>query len=180
VKAITLWEPWASLMACGAKSIETRSWGANYRGPLLVHASKKSGEDIVAYAHWARETVKEHRFRPSPGSLEDKAALRLYRDTLGCVLAVVDLVEIRWTGATGGIHPDWLDRLLPLEREFGDYSPNRFGWVTTNLRPLATPIPWKGSQGLWDAPEKLVRLVEEQLPGLASSALASPAEARPR
>lgn len=38
MRAITLWQPWASLIAIGAKTIETRSWSTAYRGPLAIHA----------------------------------------------------------------------------------------------------------------------------------------------
>lgn len=41
MKAITLWQPWASLIAIGAKKYETRSWKTNYRGPIAIHAAKK-------------------------------------------------------------------------------------------------------------------------------------------
>lgn len=41
MKAISLWQPWASLMVSGLKKIETRSWATNYRGPLLIHAALK-------------------------------------------------------------------------------------------------------------------------------------------
>ena len=34
VKALTLTQPWATLVAIGAKRIETRSWSTRYRGPL--------------------------------------------------------------------------------------------------------------------------------------------------
>lgn len=34
MKAVTLWQPWASLVAAGVKRIETRSWKTSYRGPL--------------------------------------------------------------------------------------------------------------------------------------------------
>lgn len=40
MKAISLLQPWASLIASGAKKIETRSWSTKYRGPLAIHASK--------------------------------------------------------------------------------------------------------------------------------------------
>ncbi len=40
MKAISLLQPWATLVAIGAKRIETRSWATNYRGPLAIHASK--------------------------------------------------------------------------------------------------------------------------------------------
>src|SRR4051812_42520238 len=39
VKVLSLTQPWASLVAIGAKQIETRSWRTHYRGPLLIHAS---------------------------------------------------------------------------------------------------------------------------------------------
>ncbi|TWH47470.1 ASCH domain-containing protein [Sporomusa sp. KB1] len=40
MKAITILQPWASLLACGAKQIETRSWPAKYRGPIAIHTGK--------------------------------------------------------------------------------------------------------------------------------------------
>ena len=40
MKAITLTQPWATLVAIGAKRIETRSWRTFYRGPLAIHAGK--------------------------------------------------------------------------------------------------------------------------------------------
>lgn len=41
MKALTLHQPWASLVACGVKTIETRSWSTSYRGPLAIHAAVK-------------------------------------------------------------------------------------------------------------------------------------------
>lgn len=38
MKAITLHQPWASLIALGVKTVETRSWNTNYRGTLAIHA----------------------------------------------------------------------------------------------------------------------------------------------
>lgn len=39
MKALSIIEPYASLILEGKKHIETRSWRTNYRGPLLIHAS---------------------------------------------------------------------------------------------------------------------------------------------
>jgi len=44
VRALTVRQPWASLIACGVKTIETRSWSTKYRGPLLIHAGKATPE----------------------------------------------------------------------------------------------------------------------------------------
>jgi hypothetical protein len=41
VKALTLWQPWASLIALERKLVETRSWSTSYRGPLAIHAAKR-------------------------------------------------------------------------------------------------------------------------------------------
>ena len=39
MKALTLIQPWASLILLGEKKIETRSWKTNYRGEIYIHAS---------------------------------------------------------------------------------------------------------------------------------------------
>lgn len=41
MKAISIRQPWASMIASRQKTIETRSWGTTYRGPLLIVASKR-------------------------------------------------------------------------------------------------------------------------------------------
>jgi activating signal cointegrator 1 len=41
MKALSLWQPWASLIADGRKDIETRSWPLHYRGVLAIHAAQK-------------------------------------------------------------------------------------------------------------------------------------------
>ena len=43
MKVLTLTQPWATLVAIGAKRIETRSWATKYRGPLLIHAAAGLG-----------------------------------------------------------------------------------------------------------------------------------------
>jgi hypothetical protein len=40
MKAITIQQPYATLIVAGEKKEEWRSWPISYRGPLLVHASK--------------------------------------------------------------------------------------------------------------------------------------------
>lgn len=40
-RVLTLWQPWASLVASGTKRIETRSWQTPHRGPVIIHAAKR-------------------------------------------------------------------------------------------------------------------------------------------
>ncbi|MCK4760501.1 MAG: ASCH domain-containing protein [Candidatus Aminicenantes bacterium] len=42
MKALSLIQPYASLIAIGKKTIETRAWSTKYRGKLLIVSSKKS------------------------------------------------------------------------------------------------------------------------------------------
>lgn len=39
MRALSIWQPWASLIRDGRKTIETRSWEMLYRGPLAIHAT---------------------------------------------------------------------------------------------------------------------------------------------
>ncbi|MCK4830458.1 ASCH domain-containing protein [bacterium] len=51
MKAISIKQPWASLIISGVKDIENRTWKSDYTGPLLIHASKgwsKSGYDFIS------------------------------------------------------------------------------------------------------------------------------------
>lgn len=47
IKAITLRQPWATLVALGLKHYETRDWGTNYRGRVLIHAAKQKAVPFV-------------------------------------------------------------------------------------------------------------------------------------
>ena len=49
MRVLTIWEPWASLIALGVKRVENRGWSTAYRGPLLIHAGKR----------WKRAEVEE-------------------------------------------------------------------------------------------------------------------------
>jgi hypothetical protein len=40
MKALTVFQPYASLIAFGSKWVENRSWPTSYRGPLAIHAGK--------------------------------------------------------------------------------------------------------------------------------------------
>ena len=45
MRALSLWQPWASLIYDGRKTIETRHWEMLYRGPLAIHAAKRVEKD---------------------------------------------------------------------------------------------------------------------------------------
>jgi len=67
MKALTLTQPWASLMALQSKTIETRSWYTAYRGELVIHAAK-------GFPKWAKETCEE-RYCPTTALLGFRGAI---------------------------------------------------------------------------------------------------------
>src|SRR6478736_4125740 len=42
MKVLSVRQPFAALLVCGAKKFEARSWDTSYRGPLLIHASSSA------------------------------------------------------------------------------------------------------------------------------------------
>lgn len=46
MKALTIIQPWATLIASGHKMNETRSWKTNYRGEVLIHAGNLPGNKL--------------------------------------------------------------------------------------------------------------------------------------
>lgn len=51
MKALSVRQPWASMIARGEKTIEVRSWPTSYRGRLLICAAKKPhGDDPIGVA----------------------------------------------------------------------------------------------------------------------------------
>lgn len=124
MKALTIWQPWASLIALGAKTIETRSWSTTYRGPLAIHAAKQ----WTAEQQWIRDKFSD--FLPD-------------HILLGCIIATAYLTDVMPADTPYTL------RLAQFELEFGDYSPGRFAWRLENIVPLLTPIPARGQQGLW-------------------------------
>lgn len=129
-KAITLYQPWADLVAHGLKKFETRGWKTSHRGLLFIHAGKKWGSEESEYAA---------RFRR-----EYPAVAAALSDTvpLGCLVAKVNLLdcipveEIR-------------DSLTAQERAFGNYEDGRYAWKLELLNRPDVPLLAQGKQGLW-------------------------------
>lgn len=49
MKALSVKQPWAELIALGRKTIETRTWATKYRGPLLICAGKTRHEAVFRW-----------------------------------------------------------------------------------------------------------------------------------
>lgn len=128
MKTITILQPWASLIACGAKRIETRSWSTSHRGPLAIHAGR---------------TV------PSMEFFTPKVEAALWNEDtpFGKVIAIAELVDC--VEMTNERIAAWRDRYGYDEIAFGHFEPGRYAWILANVRRVE-PVPAKGRQRLWE------------------------------
>jgi len=137
MKCLSLHQPFASLVILGAKRFETRSWQTEYRGPLLIHASRRFPEE-------ARALCREEPFRSAllRGRYRQSADL-----PLGALLGIVELEDC--LPVTAVLHMLQND---PAERAFGDYRRARWAWRLARPRALPRPRPFTGRLGLFDVP----------------------------
>lgn len=145
MKAITLTQPWATLVAIGAKRIETRSWSTRYRGPLAIHAGKglsgmtrRAFLDLCASGKFEEPLLKELK----EWECRDFYPLDLFDDLpRGQIIAIVWLIDC--------FKIDETNQPPEPEYSFGDYTPGRFGWRLENVRRME-PVTAKGALGLWE------------------------------
>ena len=145
-KAISLTQPWASLMAIGAKKNETRSWYTNYRGWLAIHASKGFPADC-------RALCAQEPFAAALASAGYKSSMDLPRGSVVAVVRVLDCVRVE--EYVRSIAPDDRLQFLSQEERFGDYSRGRYAYITADARRLKQPIPLIGSLSIWQMPKPL-------------------------
>lgn len=139
MKAITIIQPWATLIALGEKKFETRSWRTHYRGSIAIHAGKQI--DLEAL------TINEIKDALVRNGITDWTKL-----PVGAVLAIAELKDCQksvdtWTDGyilENGVY------IYHPEYEFGDFTPGRFAWEMTDVKQLSEPIEAKGRQGLWN------------------------------
>lgn len=163
MKALTLTQPWATLVAIGAKKIETRSWYTSYRGPLAIHAA--AGLDTVGGRRGLRELAfgqSEFRNALFAGLFGGQAVMPDELTSalpLGAIVAVCELRDCITTTHFKNVKiirrqrdrssaSEWL--WTENEKAFGDYSTGRWAWLLADIRKLDTPIPCKGALSLWD------------------------------
>lgn len=144
MKCISLWQPWATLVARGLKTVETRHWHTNHTGYLAIHAAKKPKtldrlkEILNNLAHPGAKTVI------APMKLME--ALKDETWPGGVVVAVVNMVKCVPTQT-------FVKEISFWEKAFGNYEPDRFAWVFGAITALEKPVPTVGRQGFWNLPD---------------------------
>lgn len=177
MKAITLHQPWATLVSLGVKTIETRSWTTRYRGPLAIHAAKTdewNGAEVGewTYHHNGDDGPEVRRLGAVVNGelVPDRYERGLAAPAaLGAVVVVCTLVDVRLANSAQFVAddalrgaPNWSlvdhswrsagEDFLVRERErpYGDYRPGRFAWLLADVMPVEPPAPARGRQQLWE------------------------------
>ncbi len=154
MKAITIWQPWASLIMAGAKLYEFRRWDYSERYPgiastrIVIHAGARAMrrneiDDILMRIDDGDSALVEKIARPvlerileahssSPGlplasGLGTATILRARRCT--------DLFK-------GVIDSDRIDEHV-------------FAWPLQSIEVFPHPVPCRGAQGFWNWPSDL-------------------------
>jgi len=142
-KAVSLHQPWATMIAIGRKTFETRSWPTRHRGPLAIHAARRlEGENIDRILGGEAFDLLGRAYQHL---LLDELTSRRY--PLGAIVAVANVVDcIRVGEETPPADPGTIEYCL------GDYTAGRYAWRLEDVQPLKTPVACRGAQGLWDVP----------------------------
>ena len=123
MKALTIKEPWATLIIEEYKKYEFRSWKTNYRGKILIHAGKSLERDQV-------KKFKEYNLEYSCGEIIGEA------DLVDCIKVTEDF-----------------DKELKNKNSlvYGNSGHvETYAWKLENIKKYDKKIPAKGQLGLWN------------------------------
>jgi hypothetical protein len=147
MKALSLWNPWANLVAMGQKKVETRDWKTDYRGPLAIHATAGKPHFLgrSAEARPLRDELADvfncRRDSDERGGMHVDAHLRtLPKAAVLCIVRLVAIEETRTVRET-------LDK---RELIFGNYDDGRYAFFFEMIEVFDTPIPAKGNRKIWN------------------------------
>lgn len=140
VPVLTVWEPWATMIALGLKTVENRTWrpGANelrMNDALVIHAGRKVDPDALAYLRGAL-----------PGGWVSNIYARMQPGHVRCCAT--------YRGADTAI-------MTPYD------APGQWHWRLVDLMVPGTSFPLVGHQGIFWATrpdnDGLVDLVERYI-----------------
>jgi hypothetical protein len=133
--ALSIRQPWASLILKAGKNIENRSWPTKYRGRILIHAAK--GMTRAEYENAMHFAIPVIKADPRNAAAERKSTLRdagfAFEDLpRGGIVGSVEIVDC-------------------VSSSDSPWFMGEFGFVLRD--PKSMPFtPWKGQLGLFDVP----------------------------
>lgn len=177
MKIITLWQPWATLIALGIKKFETRSWSTRYRGKLAIHAAKrkvnKNALEKIAFDLSGQLDYLDIQSNDYPQGViiavceVISCSFMVDRETL---YQLYNKVKINERDANS--YPltylvqhaqkkdcIWIDEVSIVEKSVGDWRPGRYAWQLDRVQQLDKMISYKGGQGLRELDEETSKIL---------------------
>ena len=136
MKAISLLQPWASLVVMGVKKIETRNWRTTHRGNILIHASQGKAGSIFAVEPPFKKYIPDFKKLPF-GAIVGQAT-------------ITDVIRIEMLDMADEL----INCLTMEEKAFGDYSEGRYSWILEDHKQFYKPIPARGTLSIWEYPDE--------------------------
>lgn len=139
MKAITIKQPWATLIALGEKRFETRGWQTKYRGELAIHAGKQVDRDACLEPEIKAALVRN-------------GILSISMLPTGSVIATATLKDCIRSAETwtDGYVLENGELVYSPEYDFGDFTPGRYAWDLRDVKQFPHPVPAKGQLSLWN------------------------------
>lgn len=166
MKALTLYQPHAYLIGCGAKPFETRSRKTSVRGLVAIHAAKIQTTELDGICldpNESKPTYKSPFARYLPADWNDYFG-NMNHGGIECLAVIKDCftgpdVVAALTNQKNSTTDPEKQTMLDEALAFGDFSAGRFAYALTTRLHVAGNIGGvvRGHQGWWNLPEDLER-----------------------
>lgn len=141
MKALTICQPYAELIARGIKRVENRTWSTPYRGPLLIHAGKNR--------NWLDLDESETRDEQYDIPLSEmQFGFLVARCELVTCVPILAVRSLRYAASF-----PWLND--------HDHTEGPFCWVLENIERLPQPIQCRGAQGIFEVPAEVEAVMSQ-------------------
>lgn len=151
MKALTLWQPWASLIMIGAKPYEFRKW--NFADK--PHLAKLVGQRIVIHAGARKPRPDElrdilDRIDAGESALDANLAEKLVLAELLTPIGVpaLPLAAALGTAVIGQPQRSY-DLFKHIVADSDRLDQQMYAWPISEIQPFPQPVPAAGAQGFW-------------------------------
>lgn len=145
MKALTIWQPWASLIIAGAKPVEWRGWACPrslVSRRIAIHAGARAARaDEIA-------DILE-RLDCGESSLDPEVTRKLLTTAHS---KAWPLSSVLGTAILGAPVPalEWVRKHSPDFADSDRIDHQKYAWPLTDIERLEPPVPYRGAQGFWD------------------------------
>jgi hypothetical protein len=146
LRAFTVHQPWARLIAIGEKLVENRDWHTNHRGIIAIHSSRS-------------DACIRPKYDPRTKRWIDPRTMLLTDDMPhGVIVGLCEIIDTVQHRAMPS-HPVW------WRLQEHAYATGSVCWILARPFVLPKPIAVRGQQGIWKVPADVAAQVLCQVQG---------------